>query len=203
MLKLLGYYVIGPVVVNGRSDQLKCKVFVIRTGVRTKPFVKWNSFVNSLCNNESRNKLIIDHIVKDVNSGRHILVVTSRVKHCKYLDQELKKRNISSEAYWGKSDRERILDDARSGKIKVVIAMRQLVQQGIDVPMWDTYYCVIPIANEENYYQECSRIRTPYQNKPTPIIRYFLDSNSASFACFKIASRIHTRERFVVFGDIA
>ena len=64
------------------------------------------------------------------------------------------------------------------------------------------------MAYDKNYYQEMSRIRTPYpkelecklgKKKQTPLIRVFLDrGHGAVFACFKIIDKVHIEQNFEV-----
>ena len=61
------------------------------------------------------------------------------------------------------------------GEVQVVVAMRRITRLGIGVPIWDTFYNILPTSNPYNYYQELSRIRTLYEGKPMPLIRDFID----------------------------
>ena len=198
-LHVLSDEIIGPVTAVGKANSMVCRVTFVHTGHRVLPFSWWTTFINRLCKNEKRNKLIIKYAIADVKAGHHVLIVSDRVNHIKYLAKALNSKGITTGALHGQSDRDRILAQARRGTIKVTIASRKLAKFGLDVPMWSAYYNVCPMAFEENYYQECSRIRTPYEGKPQPIIRYFLDTgHKAVYACKRIAERIHTRENFIV-----
>jgi superfamily II DNA or RNA helicase len=73
------------------------------------------------------------------------------------------------------SDRDALWSRARSGEIKVVVSMRRITRLGIDVPIWDTFYNILPTSDPFNYYQELSRIRTYVKGKPIPIIKDFID----------------------------
>lgn len=53
--------------------------------------------------------------------------------------------------------------------------MRRITRLGIDVPLWDCFYNILPTSNPHNYYQELSRVRTHYEGKPEPIIKDFVD----------------------------
>lgn len=198
-LHVLSDEIIGPVTAIGKANSMVCKVTFVRTGHRVLPFSWWTTFINRLCKSEKRNKLIIKYAIADVKAGHHVLIVSDRVDHIKYLSRVLNSKGIVTGALHGKSDRDRILAQARKGIIKVTVASRKLAKFGLDVPMWSAYYNVCPMAFEENYYQECSRVRTPYEGKPQPIIRYFLDTgHKAVYACKRIADRIHIRENFII-----
>lgn len=198
-LHVLSDEIIGPVTAIGTANSMVCRVTFIRTGHRVLPFSNWTTFINRLCKNEKRNKLIIEHAIADVKAGHHVLIVSDRVDHINYLSKILNSKGIVTGALHGKSNRDHILAQARKGEIKVTVASRKLAKFGLDVPMWSAYYNVCPMAFEENYYQEASRVRTPYEGKPQPIIRYFLDTgHKAVYACQRIANRIHERENFII-----
>jgi hypothetical protein len=81
---------------------------------------------------------------------------------------------------------------------------------GIDVPRWDTYYSAFPtsniVFNEEgnlsgNFYQEFSRIRTPFTSedgkvKKEGLIRDYVDNNSLCFGSYKKRYRAYTNQQF-------
>lgn len=200
-LHIIADYILGPVTVVGEAEQMQCKVYIEKTSHVVRNFGRWTTFVNRLCNDTPRNIFILRKIAHDVKQGRYCLVTTARVKHALQLADILNKKGIPSAAFHGKSARRDILDAAKSGKIKVVVAMRQIVQLGITNPLWDTIHFIIPSANEYNIYQEVSRIRTPYKGKPIPIIRYYLDEgNKAVYSCFNIAKRVFIEQKFIDSG---
>lgn len=195
-LHIIAENILGPVTVIGTSNQLVCKVYYHNTGYDPTPFVHWNTLVNRLTKNKQRNQLIVDKAIQDLNNGRFLFIVTMRRAHADVLADEIAKHGFNAVSFYAGKPRDKILTGARNGEIQCVVATRQLAKEGLDVPKWDTYYCTVPIAQEEGYYQECSRVRTPYVGKPVPIIRYFVDKCGAAYACRSIVSKIHVREGF-------
>jgi len=202
-LHILANDVLGPVTSSGIAKSLTCKVYFIKTNYDIPKFSRWTTFVNRLCGNNKRNKLIIKYAVKDAKKGRNILIVSDRVAHTKLLTKMLTDKGIKAKYLIGASlNRDELLDEARSGEIQVVVAIRKLVKFGLDIPRWSVYYNIVPIAYTENYYQEMSRIRTPMKGKPIPIIRYFLDNgHGAIYACKSIAQKVHKREGFSIKNE--
>jgi len=202
-LHILADDILGPVTSIGQADSMICKVTFIRTDYRVPAFSRWTTFINRLCKNKSRNKLIADWAVKDAKDGHYILIVTDRVAHAKELSRMINERGVYTRSFLGNSNRKEILEEARSGKLRVTVASRKITKFGIDVPLWSAYYNVCPIAYSENYYQEVSRIRTPYKGKPMPVVRYFLDKgHGAVYACKRIAEKVHEQEGFITEGEI-
>jgi superfamily II DNA or RNA helicase len=168
--------ILGPVVTAGRSKQMICSVEFVHTDFAVESFAAWTTMITRLTKSEKRNKLIVDTVVRDAEAGRHVLITTERTAHAQKLAADISERGIPSIHVVGSTtERDALWDRARSGEIRVIVAMRKITRLGIDVPLWDTFYNILPTANPYNYYQELSRIRTFYEGKPEPIIRDFID----------------------------
>lgn len=202
-LEVLLFDIIGPVTARVQPPTLGAKVVVIPTGRDPKRFFYWNTFLSRLARDNVRNKLIVKYIEKDHRLGRSLLVVCYRRFHVDLLGELLKAKNIPFVTLTGGDParvRAKVLDKLRNREVRVTIATRGVVQEGIDCAAWDTIYWITPSANEPSIYQEVSRIRTPAPGKKEPLVRYFLDRCKAAQACFAIAQRVFKREgfRFIV-----
>jgi hypothetical protein len=168
--------ILGPVVTEGQSRQMKCSVEYVHTDFVVEKFSAWTGMISALVKNEERNQLIVDEAVRDAEAGRYILITTERTKHAKVLADAINDRGIPAIHVIGTTNnRDKLWDRARSGEVRVVVAMRKITRLGIDVPLWDCYYNILPTSNPYNYYQELSRVRTHYEDKPKPIIKDFVD----------------------------
>jgi len=155
----------GPVVVEGWKDQLQVKVTYVNTGHKVNKFGLWTTFISRLASNIARNELIARYVVKDVHNGRSVLVTTDRRKHIFALKEFILELDpfLQIDVVTGNTfDREGIKQRAQSGDTQVVVAMNKIVQLGWNIPRWDTFHNTIPMANEPNWYQRVSRIRTPF-----------------------------------------
>ena len=201
--------IVGPVAVEVKSKVLKCLVKVINTGHVVEDFKMWPTFLRRLANDEKRNSVIVKHAVGDIKNGRFVLIVTSRKDQMFALvdavNSAFQKHRTDPEvavAWYSKSDKQRgdeIAKRCATGAYKLTVATREFIKEGVDCPLWDTYYCVTPTANPYDYYQEVSRIRTPIPGK-TPIVKYFLDVGSAARSCYAIADKVHKQEKFKTVG---
>ena len=194
--------IVGNVKVVAKSKALACVVDIINTGHVIEDFKMWPTFLRRLAHDDKRNRFIVNHAVKDVKKGRYILIVTSRVDHAvkltSMINEHFGKDSPVAVAWYSATDKaygDEIAAKCESGEYKVAVATRDFIQEGIDCPLWDTYYCITPSANPYNYYQEVSRVRTPLPGKK-PIVRYFLDDGSAAFSCLRVASTVHDKEKF-------
>jgi superfamily II DNA or RNA helicase len=155
---------------------MKCSVEYVHTDYTVEKFSAWTGMLAAMVKNEERNQLIVDEAVRDAEAGRYVLITTERTKHAKALCDAINARGIASIHVVGSTtERDKLWDRARSGEIRVVVAMRRITRLGIDVPLWDCFYNILPTSNPHNYYQELSRVRTHYADKPMPIIKDFVD----------------------------
>jgi len=204
-LEVILFDVMGPVTAVAEPPTLKAAVQVIKTGRKVKQFYHWTTFLSRLARDRVRNKMIVKYIKRDLDRGRSVLVVVWRRFHVKELAKLLDKEGIPYVELHGDVSPQRRaenLDRARQRDVRVTIATRGVVQEGIDCPAWDTLYWTTPLANESGIYQEVSRIRTPAKGKKKPLVRYFLDDVRAAYSCYKVATRVFNREGFAFKAPI-
>lgn len=194
----LAFHMIGPVIAKTKAEALKPKIAVHYTPDTVKSRNQfsgqagWTRFCQFLAKHEDRNMMIVDQAIKDLKKGRNIVIPIMFTEHAEKLKREINAAygEEIAEVFLGGSKhakfRKQIVDDARAGKIRVVIGIRRLVQIGINVPQWDTLYYVKPLNNAPNWEQESYRILTPLPDKQVPLIRMFVDRNmNRSLGCFK------------------
>jgi superfamily II DNA or RNA helicase len=214
-------FVIGPVVVEGKSEQLPCDVTVIRTGIQI-PFKKsvsntkwwWAKVKSWLAGLPDRNKSIAKMIAEYVSNGHSCIAVTTSSVHCEELAQLLKiQYGISAEAYHAKrfqhgnkekkaALREACLQRVRSGEVQVLIAVRSMVL-GLDLPRLTGFFNLIPTSNGPDYYQEFSRIRTPhtFENGVAKTMGYIVDLVDDHFlleGSYNSRKKCYSKEKFNV-----
>jgi superfamily II DNA or RNA helicase len=184
--------VLGPVKVRAKVKTLVPKVRIIETPASTSQNYKtWVGSVNYLSRHKERNKLIARWAVHDVlKNGRSVVIPVERVIHVKELVELINKlagKTIAAPftGAMSKAQRDKVRDDAKTYKVKVVVGMRKMVQVGINVPRWDTLYEVMPISNPPNLTQETARIRTVVDGKLVPIIRHFVEDFGPTKGCLR------------------
>lgn len=190
---VIAHDVIGPVTARGTTQPLTSDITLVYTGVNIDCGKQWTTYVNRVCRNEKRNRIVMDWIAHDLE--RHsILVTTDRRQHCiEYAEMLQKKLGVKVAAVHGllpKPVRREIRMAARRGDVQVVVAMNKLVQEGYNVPRWSAFHNMCPLTSPENWYQRSSRVRTRYPrdevsrfgpyDKPRPIIRVYYDQVKSS-----------------------
>jgi superfamily II DNA or RNA helicase len=204
-LHVIANAMLGPVTARGTSKQMPCKVFYHHTGFKIGTFKMWCTFINRITKDKSRTALIVEKVAGDVERGRYVVVVTDRVDHAQTITRMLNTLDIDAVCFWGgMKNRKELVQKAKDGDIPVVVAIRTIVQRGIDVMYWDSIHVTTPTANVYNYEQEVARIRTPYSDelvkkvqheKPKPEINFYMDIGEIAFAVKNIAERVHNTLR--------
>ena len=208
---------VGPTVAEAKIDTMTPTIYVHETkdvvpknkrAYQSKHPSAWTGAMKFLATHAGRNKMIIKQIIKDLKAGRSIVLPVYTVYHSKEIVDTVNKQwgsTIAAQFIGGagakqKDVREKILDDARSGDIRLVCGTRSLLQVGLNVPRWDTHYFAMPMSNEPNWEQESSRILTPASEdvpKKEPIIRMFVDPElGQSFGCFKSTWRFSNNLKY-------
>ena len=140
--KLL-FNVLGPIVASSNIEALTPTVKVMWTGFKPRTEQKhWTYAMKWLANNTERNELIVDTILQDIERGHSIVVPCVFVEHIKLLTRRVNAEYGSTIAdyFVGGSDkanlyrRECVMENAKSGKIKVVIGTRSILQLGLNIP---------------------------------------------------------------------
>lgn len=193
--EFLTEHIIGPVTSRVDPPQVKPKVVIHLTGVvPIRQYKMWMPAMQFLARDKERQKLIVKQAVKDVAAGHHIVIPVTFVKQAKDLAEAIDKalykkfgKKGLAVTFMGKTlNRTELLAKAKSGKIKVVVGIRSLIQAGINVPLWSCLYEIAPISNVPNHTQETARIRTPMDGKLQPLIRHFVDEHMGmTIGCFR------------------
>lgn len=196
--------IVGPVAAKSETRGVTPRVEIHETGVSSNHAYKGQAgFVyanNFLANNIERNKLLARQVFKDLRENKkHCIVIpVLRIKQAvdlaRMINAQAQYNNrIKDEkwpeklalAYHRNTDEQEVLKQARLGKrTRVVIAIVKKVAEGTDVPAWTHIYIQHPIANKTNFYQLTQRIMTAVDDKPEPVIRYFVDNIGLSLGCF-------------------
>jgi superfamily II DNA or RNA helicase len=206
--------IIGPVVAEGRVATIPCKVIITHTGlpIRYTFLEPLPNLYKRLYNNQERMEIILNDLLKDVEAGRYICFAFHRCSTKQLINwtDKLKMMGVKAESFYGTcKDREGVLLRARSGETQVLVCNSQMLT-GIDVPRWDTYYSAFPTSNvvfndegklSGNYYQEFSRIRTPFERedgtvKTEGLIRDYVDNNPLCYGSYKKRYRAYTNQKF-------
>ncbi len=190
--------IIGPVAARVEIDQLTPKLVVhvcdyVKSRSKFRGPAGFTYACQFLAKHEKRMDEILSYVLKDLSKGHSIVIpvmfkehVWDLVKRINDLaGDEVAKGFVGGGGKRNKEQREKIIEEAREGKVRVVVGIRSIIQLGINIPRWSCLYYIVPMSNEPNWKQESSRILTPMENKRQPLIRMFVDPEiGLSLGCF-------------------
>lgn len=192
---------VGPDLYEAKVPRLRPQVKLTRTeySAKTNGRQSWVRMVSNLEKNPQRLKTIAKWAIKDVKDGHMVLIPFAQVTPIKALTKAI---NILAgkeiaKPFWGGlagkvkyngkliKRREAYIQGAREYKVKVLVGNIKLLSTGTNIPRASCLYEVTMSSNMPNAEQRFSRILTPYEGKPQPIIRYFLDNSDVRRKCMR------------------
>lgn len=181
---------IGPIIFQGKVKRERPQLRTVQTAYTdNRDMSAWTSINTRLDGDKKRQKLIAEYVLKDVKNGHMIFIPMQRVKHMESLVNLINKmagERIAAPFHGQvpKDKRKKTIDRARNYKIKVLVGSLKLLSVGINVPRASCLYEVTPSNNLPKAEQRFGRILTEFEDKPTPLIRVFMDHMKVRRRCF-------------------
>lgn len=142
-----------------------------------------NNIFAELISSKTRNKLIVDDVIKAVNDGRTPIILTERTEHAKLLTDAIERRGVKVFMLVGKESaktkREKIAALAATDKTEkfAVVAIGRYVGEGFDFARLDTLFLAMPISWKGKLAQYAGRLHRDYAGKIEVIIYDYVDLN--------------------------
>lgn len=126
----------------------------------------YSGMIKELTEDDERNNLICSKIVSDFKQHReNILVVSDRKNHCEAMQLIItEKYNLKSNVLTGSvnaTKRKQIVEDAKSGKCKILFATTSLIGEGFDLPDLTALFLSTPLKFSGRLLQAVGRILRP------------------------------------------
>lgn len=154
-----GRHVIVDAVIGPVQHEVKRTMLVPKMTVHITPDVKsrsaykgpagWVYFLKFICNHEKRNEQILDFVIRDLKKGRSIVIPLQFKEHVFEMTKRINDLwpgppiadyFVGGTGKQGIAKRDKVIEDARASRIRVVVGIRSLLQLGVNVPRWD---CVV------------------------------------------------------------
>lgn len=148
------------------------------TGEEIYDIREWAKVTEMLLNNEERNNLIMQSVKRDIDNKRICLVLSDRIKHCKYLHKLFNDNGINCAILTGDIDvetRNKTINQVRNKKYDVIVATSNLAGEGMDIPILSSVHLTTPSNNLNLSKQRTGRIRRVLKDKPFPLIHDYVD----------------------------
>jgi superfamily II DNA or RNA helicase len=149
------------------------------------------SMLAALVTDDARNALVVSTVVPEASKGYSCLVLSGRIDHCELLVERLRAVGVTAALLAGpvqKDRRRRVLDDARAGRLAVVVAT-SLADEGLDLPRLSRVFLVYPGRARGRTVQRLGRVMRPHPEKTGAILFDFVDR------CVPILRRHHLERR--------
>lgn len=177
---------IGDVVYDAQVERLRLRTEVMHTGLtfemKNRDPNAFTFFVNRIESNRERRNLIIAKALKMAKQGHLVLIPLARVasvlSYTKAINEEAERR-IACAFHGGVKNRKELLTDIRNYKYRIVVGMISLISTGINIPRASAIIECTPTSNIPKCQQRLSRVLTPYEDKPDPVVVFVLDESEA------------------------
>ena len=183
---------VGPVIIDLNVKRLVPQVRVVKTQYSkiTRKNAIWAYIVGPLERDRKRQELIAKYALEDMKNGHIIAIPYSGVKAILQQVDIINKMagKEVAKAFYGavkKEERDRIIQDARDKKLKIIVGNIKLLSTGINIPSLSCLYDCSCTHNFPVARQRYSRVLTPCENKNIPLIRIFLDDMDVRRNCLR------------------
>lgn len=188
---VIGRMLIGPVTVKSSTSALIPTLTLIKTGINLPPSAPKprDGGFKFLARSKTRNKLIVNNVMKDLAEGHPAVIVPVGFKyHIRELYQmfleEFDNDRTKVIIYEGGVNKKDRLEKFES-EGKVMIAQWSMIKQGVTLKKPTCMHLVLPRADGHMFYQLVNRICTPQLKKRKPVVRYYVDDLPLSHGSFK------------------
>lgn len=150
--------------------------------------------VKMLTEDEDRNSLIVDDIVKEYYAGPSCLILSDRVHHLQRLMNLTKERLEEDDAVLidgkmstgkKKQYREQAIEHMRIGEKRILFATYALAKEGLDIPRLDRLFLVTPHKDYAVITQSIGRIARRYDGKDSAVCYDYVDSIRSLVQAYK------------------
>lgn len=181
---------VGPIIYEAKVKRLRPSVRLVRTQYvkNYKGRVLWTTMISSLEKDPKRLKLIAQWALRDAKEGHMVLIPMAQIIPIKALCLAINRlagKRVAHPFHGGlrKDVRKQTIQDARTYKVRILVGNSKLISTGTNIPRASAIYDVSMSSNAENCEQRVSRILTPWDDKPPPLLRIFLDDMNVRRRC--------------------
>ena len=157
--------------------------------------VDWSKLITKMTESPNRNDFILERVIKALDNGRQVLILSDRVAHCEHLADMLCQRGYSAEALVGKLSKKRredLLERANNQALQVICATT-VADEGLDLPSLDTVVLTTPTKAMGRIQQRIGRVMRPHPEKKAPLVIDLIDDIGSMRGLAKKRLKLYTR----------
>ena len=157
-------------------------VEIDRSCLNTDGTLNYTKLITYLTENLPREEIIVNTI--KLNVGKSCLILSDRLDHLehlmKWLPAHMRKDAVMVSGKMttkkGKAEREKAIEDMRSGKKKYLFATYALAKEGLDIPCLERLFLTTPQKDYAVVTQSIGRIARVCEGKLDPVAYDFVDN---------------------------
>jgi superfamily II DNA or RNA helicase len=132
----------------------------------------YNEMMAALCEDSARNLLIADRIVREVQGGHHVLVISDRKNHLLKIGKLLEGLTFPIHLLTGNESGDRSLEirDEIYKAPRGTVLLSTVAKEGLSVDRLDRVIAAYPRRNAETMRQIAGRIMRPWPGKEDAVI---------------------------------
>jgi len=146
-----------------------------------------NDYYEKMWQNEARNQVIVEDVIKSVEKGRTPLILSDRISHLEYLESKLKSSAKNVILITGKGtqkQKKEQLEKLKQVPINeslIVLATGKYAGEGFDFPRLDTLMLALPFSWKGILQQYCGRLHRNFEGKEEVQIFDYVDLRIPTF----------------------
>lgn len=177
------FFTFGNRICEYNQTQLTPSVDVYVTDVPID-YDEYHIMVESMVENQSRNKLIAGLVLTEVLAGRKVLVLTKRIRHYQLIRDMLPDSDVFFYIDSDDKERNKTLMDFKQNRreFSAIFGTTSLLSVGTDIPALDTVIIACDMAGEVITTQSVGRALRLFEGKPQPKIIDLWDNKSRKFS---------------------
>ena len=183
-------------------------VEISRACLNTDGTLNYTKLITYLTENLSREEVIINTL--KLNDGKSCLILSDRLNHLEHLmswlpphmkkDAVMVSGKMTSKS--GKVQREKAIEDMRTGRKKYLFATYSLAKEGLDIPRLERLFLTTPQKDYAVITQSTGRIARTFEGKSAPIAYDFVDNIAYLVKSYKKRCAIYRKNGcYFVGGD--
>ena len=213
------FAILGNVVYTVPDEAVADKVMQvgiksISTGVKIHPkclntdgTLNYTKLINYLCEDVYRCVVIREYIIRD--SDKSCLILSDRLEHLEtlmnslplWMQREAVMISGKMTSKKGKAEREKALEDMRTGEKKYLFATYSLAKEGLDIPCLERLFMATPQKDYAVITQSIGRIARTYDGKADPICYDFVDDIGYLVKSYKKRCSTYNKNNCYFIGD--
>lgn len=205
--KFIGYYEDEPIIeVPANMFQVPAKISLIKTDYNVydrdvfdlSGKIVFTKLITDIATDYNRNKQILK-LINDLTG--YTIVISERVDQLHYLQKNVNS-SICIDGKTPKKQREKMVEDFRDGKYKVLFATYSLVAEGLDIPMLENLVMASPVKDKRLVVQAIGRCQRPYENKKIANVYDLIDDVSILDKFTRERKKVYKNEGWEIINGI-